>query len=314
MEIVLAENAVLLQLCLFAPTACVKLRKVSSSIRSQLDEDRLEWLLPELFDRLCLSDMNPFHLCDDVDRLWLMVVHGLSMKIRDSAGMSLLQTVVTGNASRQIISMLIERGASVNAKGASGYTSLHSVCYTDNIDTAAYLLSRGANCDALSHNGSTPLLIAAREGRAGMVRTLLEYGADPDDGGDREWSPLLLAAGQGHYDTAHALLEYGADPNLQFYQGRSALHEAVDGGHVELCKLLVSFGASSKLLDESEMTAIDLAMQYCENEDILKVLKSSKVKKRPKKAADKFSAEAEASFTRGRGCVVNAVVDELIDL
>ena len=314
MERLLEENGVLLNLCSFTPTACVKLRKVSSECRSLLSEERLEWLLPELFDKLSLFDANPFELCNDIDQLWLMVVHGLNLKSRDSTGATLLQTVVTECQTnpKQIISMLVERGASINAKGASGYTPLHAVCYTDNVSTAAYLLERGANPDALSANGSTPLLIAAREGRAEMTSTLLAYGADPDDGGDRDWSPLLLAAGQGHYEAAFALLEYGADPNLQFYQGRTALHEAVDGGHVEVCKLLLSFGASLKIRDESEMTPLDLAVQYRENEGVLKILKSVKVKKRVTKVADRAGAETDAC-SRGRGGP-QVAVDELIDL
>jgi ankyrin repeat protein len=222
MEAVLLEDAVLLTICKYLPCACVKLRKVCRSFAHVLPEDRLELLLPQLFELHDLFSKDPFQICLDgeVDQLWLMVVHGLNLKARDSNGGTLLQSAVMCaefTRAKKLISLLIERGASINAKGSFGYTPLHALAGTDLIETATFILGKGANVDALSQNGSTPLLIASREGRVDMVVALLKHGADPDDGGDKGWAPLFIAAADGFYDVVRSLLEYGADPNMQLY-------------------------------------------------------------------------------------------------
>ncbi len=221
MEALIAEDAVLVSLCTALPSACAKLRKVSRRLADELSEDRLEWLLPQLFEALNLYDKNPFDLCKDgeLDQVWLMIVHGLNLKARDSQGGTLLQSAIRAPLAmaKKLVTLLIERGESVNAKGANGYTPLHDICYTDSVELATLLLEKGGNVDALSINGSTPLLIAAREGRHALVNLLLRFGAEPDDGGDKGWSPLFIAAAQGHLETVRQLLDFGANPNIQLY-------------------------------------------------------------------------------------------------
>jgi len=225
MEALLKEDAVLVSLCTSLPCACAKLRKVSRGLADELTEDRLEWLLPQLFEALDLYEKNPFDLCKEgeLDQVWLMVVHGLNLKARDLEGVTLLQSAIRAPIEKamKLVTMLTERGESVNAKGSNGYTPLHDVCYTDRVALARLLLDRGANVDALSMNGSTPLLIAAREGRHEMVTTLLTHGADPDDGGDKGWSPLFIAASNGHLNTVRELVDFGANPNIQLYVRRA---------------------------------------------------------------------------------------------
>jgi len=221
MQNILHHDGVLMALCTFSPAACVKLRKLGRGVADCLSEERLEWLLPQLFEALDLYNKKPFELCQagELDQLWLMIVHGLNLKARDPEGGTLLQSAIRAppGRARKLVTMLLERGASVNAKGSFGYTVLHEISYTNKFELAEYLLSRGANVDALSQNGSTPILIAAREGQGEMVRLLLRFGADPDDGGDKGWAPLFIAAAEGHSEVVSDLVDFGADVTLKLY-------------------------------------------------------------------------------------------------
>ncbi len=172
--------------------------------------------------------------------------------------------------------MLLERGFTVGSKGAYGYTPLHQVAYTSNLELCEFLLNKGANLDALSTNGSTPLLIASREGQTGMVECMLEHGADPMDGGDKGLTPLLLAAAEGHSEIVRLLVKFGADINeATGIEMRTPLHEAVEGGHAETCLSILQLGGSSSVLalDTDGASPLDIALALS-RPDIAKLLQS----------------------------------------
>ena len=58
--------------------------------------------------------------------------------------------------------LLVERGAAVNAKANYGATPLHYAASENASDTASLLLKRGAAVNAKLNNGETPLAVALR--------------------------------------------------------------------------------------------------------------------------------------------------------
>jgi ankyrin repeat protein len=172
--------------------------------------------------------------------------------------------------------MLLERGCSVSAKGAHGYSALHQVAYTRWASLCEFILRNGGNLDSLSKNGSTPLLIASREGHIDVVEMMLRFGADPNDGGDKGLTPLLLAAAEGRCDIVELLLSYKADANLSLYEGRTPLHEAVESGQTEVCRILVSKGNSRIDAEDSDgMTPVLLA-SHLSRPDLVEILENTK--------------------------------------
>jgi ankyrin repeat protein len=81
----------------------------------------------------------------------------------------------------EIASLLIERGADVNAKEWEfGGTALHIAAGWGHEAMAKLLLAGGANINTIDYdgkNGRTPLDEARRNGMATMVELLLKYGA-----------------------------------------------------------------------------------------------------------------------------------------
>lgn len=90
---------------------------------------------------------------------------------------------------KKMAALLIEAGASPNAKNRRGSDPLHSAaagCPTSprwnpraQTETIEYLIQAGANPNAQNMDGATPLHRAVRTRCAEAVRTLLDHGADP---------------------------------------------------------------------------------------------------------------------------------------
>ena len=81
--------------------------------------------------------------------------------------------------------LLIERGADLEARStnrefAPNAAPLHSAVAARQRDVIELLLDAGADVNAVQHQGYTPLLEAAQSGDSELVELLLERGADPD--------------------------------------------------------------------------------------------------------------------------------------
>ncbi|WP_035375423.1 ankyrin repeat domain-containing protein [Pseudoduganella violaceinigra] len=79
--------------------------------------------------------------------------------------------------------LLLEKGAQVNRPG---WTALHYAAAAGDLDIMKLLLERGAHVDAESPTGATPLMLAAQEGQEDAVSLLLDRGADATRK-DRAW-------------------------------------------------------------------------------------------------------------------------------
>jgi len=247
LSIVLKQDEVLNKLCRLTPAAWLKLRRTSRLFMWRLDDTRLHVMQQQLIDELHLVFVDLHETCErgDTEAAWLLISQGMSVKIRDPEGATLLQKA-THSGKICIVKLLVEKGSNLNAKGAYGYTPLHEACYIGHPPVCSYLLAMKANVDALSKNGSTPLLVAAREGHTTVCESLLQHQAEADDGGDKGWTPLSVAAGEGHLGVCQVLLRYGAPAHGFAGDGRcerSALQEASEHGHEKVVMLLLEHKA-----------------------------------------------------------------------
>ncbi len=59
---------------------------------------------------------------------------------------------------REIVKLLVEKGADVNAKDNDGQTVLHRAAYERNLDVVKWLVEeKGADVNAKDNNGKTPV-------------------------------------------------------------------------------------------------------------------------------------------------------------
>lgn len=143
--------------------------------------------------------------------------------------------------------LLLKRGANIEALQCVGFTPLHYAAYKNHLDMALLLLQNGAVVDSKSKGNLTPLHKAAEHGRTTMMELLLSYGADRgalDNNGD---SSLHIAARKCHTSAVEFLLSQGVDCNSVGFDRHTVLHIAAFTGNVELAKLLIQSGAKIDL-------------------------------------------------------------------
>jgi ankyrin repeat protein len=116
----------------------------------------------------------------------------------------------------EVLRLLTEAGADVNAKDSHDRTALYLVFYDSEGGprdlSTRILLAAGADPNATTKSGETPLHAAARRDDAASVLLLIEAGADvnvEDRGGD---SPLSIARrSRKSVEVANLLRDHGAE-------------------------------------------------------------------------------------------------------
>ena len=136
-----------------------------------------------------------------------------------------------------IVKLLMEHGADLNAQSSSGNTPLHYACCGGYEDVVVTLLDAGASIEETNENGHTPLMEAASAGHVGVAKILLDRGAGINTHSNEfKESALTLACYKGHLEMVKFLLEAGAD------------QEHKTGAYLFLAHVIFGCGISLKII------------------------------------------------------------------
>jgi len=134
------------------------------------------------------------------------------------------------------------------------------------LEVVRLLLDKGADVNAKADSGWTALMGAAWKGHLGVVKLLLEKGAKVDEGKD-DLTAIGAAAGGGHLEVVKLLLEKGADVNARDKDGSTALMSAAGYGHLALLEVLLEKGVDVNARDKDGSTALmEAAAKYYRQE------------------------------------------------
>lgn len=209
-----------------------------------------------------------------------------------------LQDALKLNNALNIIKLLLEVGANVNARTSQAETALYRASKAGHQDIVSILLEVDAEI-----NGSSPcrpLFAACEGGYTSIVDLLLQNGADPNASSTASrgthvrpvmtlLGPMLLpiccAIQKGHTDIVKLLLKHDADVNKTDQSGKFALIYTVEflisrmcrtpqvlnasseerdfsfAGMIDLMKDLINHGADCNQLTASGKSALDLACE-----------------------------------------------------
>ena len=127
----------------------------------------------------------------------------------ESLSNALVVAVMVGSV--DIVKLLLQAGADVNAPGAAGLPLVHAVkgpgpTPTQRVAVVDLLIYAGADVNARAKDGSTALMGAAMANQTDIVRKLLAAGADPNIRSNSGLTALSLAIATGHREIAELLL------------------------------------------------------------------------------------------------------------
>ncbi len=142
----------------------------------------------------------------------------------------IMQSSKVAEISKDLVRLLIAKGANVNAKNKDGDTPLIEAAKGAELEVVKLLVASGASINVKNKHDITPLENAARNGRADILELLLIAQGHVSD-----WASgtLLLGAAQScRKDTVRLLIAKGADVNARNESGVTPLGLAI-GGHRE---------------------------------------------------------------------------------
>lgn len=182
-----------------------------------------------------------------------------------------------------VISLLLENGTNINAKGDDGSTPLHAASSKGHEAIVALLLENGADCSITNKKGKTPLQVAQDQEQRACVVVIerfirlhektpkqdaivrkQESGKEANMNGfdsssamttaqmkRHEWSannemvtPLHKASEHGNESVVISMLEKGANVHARSKWGDTPLHMASEYGHGSIVSILLESGAN----------------------------------------------------------------------
>ena len=175
---------------------------------------------------------------------------------------------------------LLQRGASIEARDASGATALVAAAYANHVEVARALVDAGADVDVRDPTEQSAYLIATSE--VGDDTTLLELtldaGADVNAKDSYNGTGLIRAADRGYVQIVRRLLETEVEIDHVNRLGWTALLEAIilgggDEKHTQTVRVLVEGGVDVNLADGDGVTPLAhaRALDYTEIASILEM-------------------------------------------
>lgn len=171
-----------------------------------------------------------------------------------------------------MVRLLLGRWAEINKQFSDTHhttsTSLTAICTNalvlaanrDHASVLKELLQHGANVNGQDHRGYTALHEAAENGSENLARILVEeYHADLHAKLLNGSFPIHIGAQSGRDECVKFFLSKNVDINCVNDERRTPLHTAVDNRRASTVRVLVAAGARLDLVDQHDMTPLDLA-------------------------------------------------------
>ena len=206
----------------------------------------------------------------------LLLDRGADIEARAKNGGTPLHGSARYGKTPEVAELLLNRGADIEARDRRGQTPLHwAAGNSETPEVVAVLLDRGAGMEARAKDGSTPLYLAVLHNKTPEVLALLlDGGAYIGSLAENGVTPLHGAAGYSETtDVVALLLDRGADIEARDEHGQTPLHwAAADSITPEVVSLLLDRGADIESHDNIRLTPLHVAATNSETPEVVAVL------------------------------------------
>jgi hypothetical protein len=152
-------------------------------------------------------------------------------------------TLAVGSGDREMVRLLLEKGATANFKNEHADTALMAAARTGNVEIIRALLAKNADVKAKDRDGRTALHWSVRSGSQEAVTAILEAGADVNVVDNAGVTALALAARRANTEIVELLRTKGAQGDTKL----SAVAPASPEAAVEKSLPLLQRGADTWL-------------------------------------------------------------------
>ena len=214
----------------------------------------------------------------------LLLQNGADPNIKNSNNLTPLMNLCLStywDGQFELAQLLLRYGSDVNCVASDAFnngTALMFATSSANIDLVQLLIENGALIDAFDSDGSTALRYAVNQNLYSIAELLLSKGANPNiifsfNGNTRSY--LQNALSVNYIEMAKLLINYGADVNFTDSVGDSMVKYAILAANsLEALKLLVNSGADLNIVDANGQTPLIWGSQICSTEIIQYILRS----------------------------------------
>ena len=156
----------------------------------------------------------------------------------------------------ELVSMLIEHGASVHALSKAGRSPLYECCAHGQSECLSLLLAVGAAFDEPRQNGARPLAVACEARRQGASMPYRAHASTPPASALTPWVCTCPGTQYGHVECVRMLLSQGAEVDSEMFDGATPLFISCESGHQACASLLLDHGASADKADKKGVTPL----------------------------------------------------------
>ena len=197
----------------------------------------------------------------NIDAINVLLDAGANKAIKDANGSTWIHYAVDGNCSKEVLQVIVDNGAEVNATNKQNCSTLMMASQKGNVDAMRLLLNSGANYDIEDNYGNTWLHYAVDGGCCKILQTAIDLGANVNAANTQHHkTALILASEKGNLDAINVLLDAGAKQSIKDVNDNTWLHYAVAGGcSKEVLQAIIDLGADVNAVNTRKETALMLA-------------------------------------------------------
>ncbi len=164
----------------------------------------------------------------------------------------------SGNGNVEMVKILIDNGANVNAQEKSGYTPLHFAAGKGFNDVISVLVKSGADINKPAADNSTPLHFSAECDQTGSVNLLVKLSANVNaqESSGKRVLHIISKSKSDSTETVFLLIKAGADVNALDTEENTALHYSLAAKSGPNSKMLLASGADVKIKNKKKETSL----------------------------------------------------------